>query len=712
MAGWPWPLDAVQAWFEGLWSWILEACNTAVSAVEGWVLNAANWIWTQVQNLGKGILDGLTWLWNQLSTWVTDSANWIVTQITNFVSWLWAGLSDVGTWLWNQITGGLDWLKGLIDNITAAIGPAISGVISTISSAVNNFGNWLVQIIWGWVDGSLRWLSDTFLWLKTQIDAAGDYVITEVTTAFDGAFAGITEFFGSLPDVLLNIFKSIWEWLQSIFSLGSTPGPWVDISASYNLIPFSAAFLAAKPAITEPGSAWQQLRQAGDQGQAHFDKMQLGLAALEAFTVGMLDVNIAGFMNAPKIKAWTDLAMKAQTIEWEVGLIPLAQQEIRKKWLPSIPGPADLIHMVVREAFMPEMVVEAPPVFAEKMELQGYSKEWSDRYWTAHFEPIALRQAYENLWRGYWDKERFMYALHIADIHPMWREDIYNVAYTPPSIRELGYGYDTGVYTVEDIIKYRRWSGLSPEDAAKSGLAMVAYRTEAEREALRREAIADYVAGLDDEAELRAKLNAIGGRPEIIDLWVARAKYREARDIAMDLIKVVKDQYVKGYLTDEELAISLEGLGVKPGRIWIHVEEAQTRRAKYKAVEDLEKKKNLAEAKITKALELGLIGSSEFKTKLIERGYTAEDAQLLLEIATTPLPVTAEELERRRASIMSRLNRARRRYEKLILGVDQRTGVIAEEVESLSTEMKEALDVINASIAYTTEELTILGAAV
>jgi len=712
LAGWPWPLDAVQAWFEGLWSWIAEAAVNAVAVVQGWVNEAASWIWTQVQIAIKGVVDSVTWVHDTLSTWVTDASTWIVTRVSEIVNAAWSGLSGASQWLYDQISAAVNAAIAGINWAASSIGSSLSAVIAVVSSAVQSFGNWLSQIIWGWVEGGLKWLSDTFLWVKTQIDAAGDYVITEVTHAFDGAFAGISEFFGNLPDVLLSIFRSIWEWLQGQLSLSSTPPPWVQLIDGYQATQDLAKVIGSMEPIKVSGTAWEQLLSARDVGQNHFDRLQFGLAALEAFTIGMLDINIAGFMSSPKVKAWTELASMVYMMEWEVGLIPFAKRELLKKWLPSMPPAPDIVRMVVREAFDPKVVIEAPQIFAENMELAGFSKDWSDRYWTAHFEPIALRQAYENLWRGYWDKEKFLYALHIADIHPMWREDIYAVAFMPPSARELGYGYDTGVYTLEDIVKYRRWSGLSPEDAAKAGAAMVAYRTEAEREALRREALADYVAGLDDEAELRAKLGAIGGRPEIIDLWVARAKYREERDVKVDLIKVVKDQYVKGYVTDEQLPIALEGLGVKPGRIWVHVAEAQTRRASYKAVEDIEKKKLLTEAKISKARELGLIGDAKFISQLTERGYSAEDAQLLLEIATTPMPVTPEELERRRLSVEARINRARRRYEKLILGVDQRAGVISGEIEALSAEMKEALDVINATIRYTMDELTYLGAPV
>jgi len=370
-----------------------------------------------------------------------------------------------------------------------------------------------------------------------------------------------------------------------------------------------------------------------------------------------------------------------------------------------IPPPPDIIRMVVREAFLPEMVVSAPDVFAEYMAKKGFSREWSDRYWTAHFEPIALRQAYENLWRGFWDKDDFMFALHIADVHPRWREDIYNVAFGPPGMRELGYGYDTGLYTLEDIVKYRRWGGLSPEDADKAGRAMVAYRTEAEREALRREAIADYIAGLDDETELRNKLAAIGGRPEIIELWVSRAMYREDRDVKVQLVSMVKDQFVKGLITEAELRSDLSAIGVVPARIDVHVAQAVTRKGKQAREETVEKKRLLTESKVAQAWELGLIGDSQYVSRVVDLGYTTEDAQLLLDIQRTPRPVTPEEMDRRRRSVQSRINRTRRRYELQISRLDVRTSVTAGEIEALETEMKETLDVIDFQILSIGEDL-------
>jgi len=217
-----------------------------------------------------------------------------------------------------------------------------------------------------------------------------------------------------------------------------------------------------------------------------------------------------------------------------------------------------------------------------------------------------------------------MYALRIADIHPMWREDIYNVAFRPPSVRELGYGYDTGMYSVEDIVRYRRWGGLSPEDAEKAGRAMVAYRTEAEREALRREAIKDFQEGLDDEATLRANLEAIGGRPEIIDLWVARAKFRQERDMILDEIRILERAARKGLITLDELDARLINRGVQDWK-----REQILASVRLRQTVDPEEARTLTAAQIG-SLYAKLVVSHDYAySRFMLMNYPPEEAELL-----------------------------------------------------------------------------------
>ena len=203
------------------------------------------------------------------------------------------------------------------------------------------------------------------------------------------------------------------------------------------------------------------------------------------------------------------------------GIHPLFKDKF-SALLQLIPPSQDLIMMVVREAWEAAMVTPAPDIFAGYMAKKGFSKDWSDRYWTAHWLPMPIPYAYDNLRRGLWDKDKFMDLLRIADIHPRWREDIYNVAFMPPSIRELGYGYDVGAYTQDDIVTYRRWGGLSLADATKSAQALVDYRLEAERNSIRTAYMNLYINNAISRDDFAEALKGLRTNTDAIPLWLER----------------------------------------------------------------------------------------------------------------------------------------------------------------------------------------------
>lgn len=321
--------------------------------------------------------------------------------------------------------------------------------------------------------------------------------------------------------------------------------------------------------------------------------------------------------------------------------------EYMKELRKSIPPAGDLITMVVREAFDPKYITPAPDVFAEYMAKRGFSKDWSDRYWTSHWVPMPLSQAYANLHRGFWTKEQFLELLKIADIHPTWREGIYNVAFNPPSIREMGYGYDVGVYTIDDIKKYRRWGGLSEEDANKAGTAMVAYRTEAERNAVRMEYMYAYGREEIERPTLEDKLKEIGTAPEAIPLWVQRAdlyKERIKKVPAMPEPKIPSSTealwaFEHGIRDEAWTRSALADLLWTEERINLAVDHVKAS-IKEKEVPPPPLYRDLPLADLRKAFRDMLITEAEFRVQLTLRKFSDEDIGLivLLELGKRPVP--------------------------------------------------------------------------
>jgi len=305
-----------------------------------------------------------------------------------------------------------------------------------------------------------------------------------------------------------------------------------------------------------------------------------------------------------------------------------------------IPPLDDLIRFAVREAFPVEpgrAQFEEMKKWASK---KGLSDYWVDRYWLAHFNRMPLTQAYENLWRGYFDEDDFKRYLLLADVHPDDWDAILRVAYRPPTLRELGYGYDVGVYSKEDIERYRRMEGLSPEDAKLAAESMVAYRTEAEREALRREYMYLFAYGRITEDEFREHLKRLITSDEAVELWVERGKiYRERIQkypVPEESVAITASEakwaFQHGLKDEVWLRETLKNLGWTEERIDLYI-----RRAKIEMMPEEEEEKPVEYRKLTisQIADLyrhGKISKVEIPTALVNIGYSPEDAEKLAQI--------------------------------------------------------------------------------
>jgi len=327
-----------------------------------------------------------------------------------------------------------------------------------------------------------------------------------------------------------------------------------------------------------------------------------------------------------------------------------------------IPPINDLIRFAVREAFGDHSSEAQYPAMVERAKKMGLTEESSALYWYAHWDRIPVNYMLSNLHRGLWDANKLMNMLRIVDIHPDDRQDIINVAFSPPSIRELGYGYDVGAYSVDDVVKYRRWGGLSPEDAAKSGQAMVLYRTEAERNAIRTANMHLYKLGKITREEFEVAIRAVTPQEAAIQLWLERGdlEYDIAKKPAMDTEgRIVSSSEAltafKLKLRDEDWTrLALKELDWTQDRIDTAIERAKLEIADTEQKASEVKYRKMTLAQIVDAYKLTIITKEVMTTEMVLIGYNPDDAELLTEIYTRTAP-TEVKIKNYTVSDMARL---------------------------------------------------------
>ena len=559
-------------------------------------------------------------------------------------------LADATAGFWSPVAGVIG--KGITEALAAAVannGDLLKQIGDTLKSVLET----LAKAGWFGAGPALATYAYESLDLsKIETDArTPDEVVRHALDVAGQYNTGGGELLGLVTLASLIPFGSIGDSIDEIWRL-----PYVQAAMSiayqsyysqfqYGLYPYLRRYWLARylPEIPEPyriADFWAHGLIGDEELKESFK--QWGLDEKWALVWGnsqlawpgtdtLLELLRRGFIKEIIFRAWARQSGFAP---------PVVEALLKLK--DRIPPASDLITMCVREAFTPEVyervAPETPPEFIEWMEKQGFSEEWSRRYWVAHYRRMGVEQAWRAFYRGRFSKDELETFLKYADIHPDDRAVLTDekVMYDLPTIRELGYGYDVGVYTKEDIEWYRRASGLSPEDAKKAAEAMVAYRSEAEREALRREYMYAYARGAISLEDFRAKLEELKTSVDKIPLWLERAKlYRDrmtkqpAQNEPLSITRSTAQWlYEHDVWTEEQFRNALKELGYTDEAIEAYLEQSKKRKEERRP-----EPKRLSEAKLEDLAFYGIITEAEWKAGLLALGYTEEDANKLIQLA-------------------------------------------------------------------------------
>lgn len=310
-----------------------------------------------------------------------------------------------------------------------------------------------------------------------------------------------------------------------------------------------------------------------------------------------------------------------------------------------IPPLPDLIRMAVREAFGEHTYEEQMPALLEWGAKMGLSAAWVGRYWYTHWDRIALAQMYDNLYREHWTREDFDRMLRIKDVHPDDRDDILRVAYRPPFLRTLGYGWDTGKMDRPFIDKMFKWRGIDPEVRETVVDGFIAYRLSAEIEAVRRELLWQYTHDRISREEFKSALKAppLDTREEIAEMWAVRGDYQRERlltpEVSVEYRIVTSSEalwaFKNGLRLEPWLREKLKDLDWTDERIDVAVARAKQEMEPAPPPEVVPRR--LTAAQLRSLFEAQMISRDVLAQRLqVELGYTVEDAAALADLWTPP----------------------------------------------------------------------------
>lgn len=217
-----------------------------------------------------------------------------------------------------------------------------------------------------------------------------------------------------------------------------------------------------------------------------------------------------------------------------------------KKLHALIPGPTDLIRMALREVwhteFRPGLLIPPPPgEFYAWMSKQGYSSEWADSYWAAHWVLPSVTQAFEMFHRiPEFTEDALRTLLRRQDVLEEYHDNLIAIAYRPYTRVDVRRMYKAGVLDRDGVVRAMLDLGYDSEKAARMAEFYISWALGEDRDLTKSDILSAYKKGEIDEGMARELLADIDYGDDEIDFLLAGAEQAEStrqRDLTVSNLR-------------------------------------------------------------------------------------------------------------------------------------------------------------------------------
>lgn len=343
----------------------------------------------------------------------------------------------------------------------------------------------------------------------------------------------------------------------------------------------------------------------------------------------------------------------------------------------EIPGPADLIRFVVREAYNPGLVQqygyhhEFPTEVLPWMKKQGYGgstgiqippqgttsngtpregeASWTDLYWWAHWELPSLSQGYEMLHRLY-DNSPFgpspdvingrffmppdLELLQKAqDIPDYWRTRLQSISYLPMHQADADYMFENDMITESELYHELRRHGYDNATCLRL-IEMMKRRKARNHNIDPAKVTADWVCthykqGLISDIEFVDWLSLNGYIEGQAENFLLRCQLEVKSETAMVQVKHMEQAYLRGIFSEPQVKQEMLSNGMNPGIVEHFIKRWRYKRnVKIKQVSALQVKRFYIE---------GVITQQEAQARLFNLGYDGGSVSIILQSANAKI---------------------------------------------------------------------------
>ena len=744
MTGWPWPMEGVQNWFEDLWNYIGSAAMDAVAPVSEWIRARVAWLkdrmdesftwisgkigdmWDKidraltkgwatittavghvardvvdgVRGLVEGIGDGLDELVGSLGKTIKSGLKGIGDALGDTAAWIDRELGkrigdlklDMEKYVGDAVLGGMDWVTNAMAGVAGAIGEGLKGLFSWIMESLGSLASGIadamvgirsaVEPLFAGVAGGILAAYTTAL-MPGSPDEEIDKAVKEFTDAYMARMMELSKIEeGSVPPLseLLPKAAAIVAVNLGGSVAAEVAGSALDLAHPMKDIGFRMMAMDVVESIRPPemigplmaGPVWpailipiryrfnemyptavpmpRDLTDMASRGTIDEDEYRQAMK-FHAHDDSWASAMLAAAYRTPVFSDLQLMYWRGHIAEADVGEA-LARQGVLPEFLPPyqkimerIPGPGDLVRMAVREAFTrPELDVEFPGDFAAWMKKQGYADIWARYWWRAHWVLVPLGRLYDMYHRGIIGSGELSAELKYHDYPPAWRDKLIELSWDLPGRIDARWMFRWGLIGMTELRDLLVAQGLDPAWADRVAQATGRNQWLTEINRLRDNVKRDYVKGYVTDDQLRANLEGLGYPTEWIEFHVRDAVEDGERELKDDVVAALGTGYLKDLITEDVLEASLKAVIVRPRVVQMELERLYTRKYVRPKTPTPEKVRVVPLSTLKRAFRDGIITESDFRAELEARDYGPVDIDMMVAIETATIADEMEEM--------------------------------------------------------------------
>lgn len=382
----------------------------------------------------------------------------------------------------------------------------------------------------------------------------------------EGAIAEFEKLFGTnkLTEIALPVIATLGAGVETVKTIFNTAGG--DFGKRLlkiftpNVPPIESLI---RLGFLSPGLADTVRSKLGENGLSEEDQNLIFAASLN-----MLDVEVLRILYLRKeisdVEVFKHMRQNGYTDDRTTAVM--------KTW-EALPGIADIVHMVDREAFDPAIVSyygymeDSNKLPYEEFAKQGLSEFWVNKIWAAHWNTPSIGQGFEMLWRRIISKEELDDLFKTVEIPGFWRDKLVQLSYRPYTRVDARRMYGLGVLFEQDLYENYLDIGYDHKHALKMTEFTIKYEQDEDRQLTKGQIITFYKAYLLTPDEAKNLLTEIGYSVDRSDYFLTFADYEREQEYVDTVISNTGEMYTAGSMSYDEASRELYKLNLPAKRV-------------------------------------------------------------------------------------------------------------------------------------------------